>query len=306
MTWAGPKNLLIMLFICLLVLAGCAGKEPPPQKQTYGRVLTIGLIPERNMFDQMQRYKALAKYIQIKTNYKINLVAFPEYGDVITQFTLKHLDGAVFGSFVYSLANAKLGVEVIARPEDLKGISTYHGLIFVRKDSGIRTAKDMRGKKFAFVDKATTAGYLLPLDYFHRNGITDYKTYFGETYFTGSHDGAVYDVLYGKADIGAAKNTIYERLTEADPLMERELSILAKSPDVPENAVGLRKEIDVSVRDKLKEVLLNMQNDPEGINVLKRFGARRFIETSNDDFEPVIRYCKHLNLNLSTFDYMEH
>ncbi len=305
MKCASPKNRLIILFTCILILAGCTGKEPPPKKQTYSKVLTIGLIPERNMFDQMQRYKPLAEYIQTKTNYKIDLVAFPQYGDVITRFTSKRLDGAIFGSFVYCLAHTKLGVEVIARPENMKGVSTYHGLIFVRKDSGIRTAKDMKGKKFAFVDKATTAGYLLPLDYFLQNGITNYKRYFRETYFTGSHDVAVYDVLNGKADIGAAKNTIYERLAEADPRIGQELSILAKSPDVPENALGIRKEIDVSVRSKLKEVLLNMQNDPEGINILKRFGARRFIETTNDDYEPVIRYCKHINLDLSTFDYMK-
>jgi phosphonate transport system substrate-binding protein len=81
------------------------------------------------------------------------------------------MDGAFFGSFSYTLAHAKLGVEVLVRPENLKGISSYHGLIFVRKDSRIRTAKDMKGKRFVFVDKATTAGYLLPLDYFLEHNI---------------------------------------------------------------------------------------------------------------------------------------
>jgi phosphonate transport system substrate-binding protein len=303
---SSPKKLLIIFSICLAFLGGCTSKEPPsPQKQTYSTVLTIGLIPEEDIFKQMERYKPLAQYIQKKTDYKINLVPLLQYGNVITNFTSRHLDGAIFGSFIYSLAHAKLGVEVIARPEDMKGISTYHGLIFVRKDSGIRTAKDMKGKKFAFVDKATTAGYLLPLDYFRQNNITDYKSYFGETYFTGSHDFAVYDVLNGRADIGAAKNTMYERLAEADPRIRQELLILAKSPDVPENALALRKDIDVSVRSRLKAVLLNMVTDPEGIHVLKQFGARRFIETTNDDYEPVVRFCKHIKLDLSTVDFMK-
>jgi hypothetical protein len=46
-----------------------------------------------------------------------------------------------------------------------------------------------------------------------------------------------------------------------------------------------------------------MQNDPEGKNVLKQFGARRFIETTNKDYESVTRYCEHIGLNLDTFDY---
>jgi phosphonate transport system substrate-binding protein len=299
------KNIFIVFSICLSLLAGCTSKEPPssPKKQLESEVLIIGLIPEQDIFKQMERYKPLAEYIFKKTGYKIELRVLPKYGDVIDHFVSKRMDGAFFGSFVYVLAHARIGVEVLARPENLEGVSTYHGLIFVRKGSGIRTAKDMKGKRFVFVDKATTAGYLLPLYYFQQNNITDYKTYFGETYFTGTHDAAVYDVLDGRADIGAAKNTIYERLEEADPRVKAELLILKKSPDVPENALGLRKDIDETVRKKLKEVLLAMDNDPEGKDILKQFGARRFIETTNDDYEPVTRYCEQIGLNLATFDY---
>jgi phosphonate transport system substrate-binding protein len=301
------KDIFIIFSICLFFLVGCAAKEsapPAPKKQLESEVLIIGLIPEENIFDQRERYKPLAEYISSKTGYTIKLVVLPEYGNIIDNFVSKNMDGAFFGSFTYALAHEKLGVEVLARPENLKGVSTYHGLIFVRKDSGIRSIKDMKGKRFVFVDKATTAGYLLPLDYFQQNNITDYKTYFGETYFTGTHDDAIYDVLDGKADIGAAKNTIYERLEEADPRVKEKLLILKESPDVPENALGLRKNIDKAVKKKLKEVLLTMDSDPAGKDVLKQFGARRFIETTDDDYQPVIKYCKHIHLDLSKYAYM--
>ena len=42
-----------------------------------------------------------------------------------------------------------------------------------------------------FVDKATTAGYLLPLEYFHENGISSYRGYLKEAYFAGDHDGVL-------------------------------------------------------------------------------------------------------------------
>ena len=89
-------------------------------------------------------------------------------------------------------------------------------MIFVRKDSGIDDAADMAGKRFAFVDKATTAGYLLPLNYFKDKGIENYREYFSETYFTGTHEDAIYDVLNRRADIGAAKNTVFDRLALKD------------------------------------------------------------------------------------------
>jgi phosphonate transport system substrate-binding protein len=181
--------------------------------------------------------------------------------------------------------------------------STYHGLIFVRKDSRIRNISGMKGKRFAFVDKATTAGYLLPLEYFHRHGISNYREYLKESYFSGTHEDAIYDVLNKKADIGAAKNTVFNRLAAADARIREELLVLERSPDVPENAIALRKDIDEPVRSRLKETLLNMHLDPEGKQALERLGALRFTETTNQEYGVVVKYAEDIHLNLSTYDY---
>ncbi len=162
----------------------------------------------------------------------------------------------------------------------------------------------MQGKSFAFVDKATTAGYLLPLAYFKEHGIADYKTLVKETYFAGTHQDAIYDVLNKKADIGAAKNTMFYRLAAVDSRITEELVILARSPDVPENGLAVRKDLDDAIKHKLKETLINMHTDPEGINVLKKFGAKRFIKTSNDDYASVYEYAQEIGLNLHTYDYI--
>ena len=113
------------------------------------------------------------------------------------------------------LAIKKLGIQPIARPEWTDGTSTYYGMIFVRKDSGIKNAQDMKGKRFAWVDKATTAGWLFPLHYLQEHGITEpLSTFLEESYFTGTHEDAILDVLNGKADIGAAKDTVFYRLAQ--------------------------------------------------------------------------------------------
>jgi phosphonate transport system substrate-binding protein len=163
--------------------------------------------------------------------------------------------------------------------------------------------EQLRGRRFVFVDKATTAGYLLPLDYFYEHGIKDYRSFLGEVYFAGTHESAYYDVLDGKADAGAAKNTVYKRLAATDPRLQEELMPLAQSPEVPENALALRSEIDPALRARIKETLLSMVNDPEGRDVLAHFGALRFIETADEDYEPVFRYAKEVGLDLSSYDY---
>jgi phosphonate transport system substrate-binding protein len=294
----------VLFLLCLPLLAACSRQEPSaPAKKPAAKKLLIGLIPEQNIFRQMDRYEPLMEYLYNKTGTKMKLKILPRYGNIIDNFKSSGLDGAFFGSFTYMLAHAKIGVEVLARPVGLDNASTYHGLIFVRKDSGIRTARDMKGKRFAFVDKATTAGYLLPLDYFHKHGITDYRTFLKETYFTGTHEDAIYDVLNRKADVGAAKNTVFQRLAESETRIMNELVVLARSPDVPENALAFRNDIDPVLRNRMKETLVNMHLDPDGKKVLERFGAQRFIETRDGEYDIIVKYAEAIHLDLSTYDY---
>ena len=295
-----------MISLCVFLVLGCS-KGDSPQPQSAGRdaakeerPLLIGLIPEQNIFNQVERYEPLMGYLSEKIVRRIRITILPGYGNIIDNFASSGMDGAFFGSFAYVLAHTKLGLEPVARPEDTEGISTYHGMIFVRKDSGIHSVMDMRGKCFAFVDRATTAGYLLPRAYFKKYGIGDYMKFLKEVYYTGTHVDAIYDVLNRRADIGSAKNTIYQRLAEKDPRISEELLILTRSPDVPENGLAVRKDLDESLKKKLKEALLTMHEDPNGKEILNKFGTKRFIETNDSDYHAVYAFAQEINLNLAS------
>ncbi len=303
-----PK-VLMSLCLCFAILSGCGNKDstssPRSEKEAQPeKFLLIGLIPEHNLFRQVERYDPLAQYLSKRMGMKTKLKILSRYGNIIDNFASERLDGAFFGSFTYALAHAKLGVEVLARPQLMDGDSTYHGLIFVRKASGIKAADKMRGKIFAFVDKATTAGYLLPLVYFQTHGIADYKSYFKETYFAGTHEDVIYDVLNRKADIGAAKSTVYERLAKMDSRISQELVILDRSPDVPENGLAVSKTLDEAIKKNLKHALLTMHMDPEGREVLKKFESQKFIETTNEDYNSVYKYARQIRLDLAAYDYI--
>jgi phosphonate transport system substrate-binding protein len=299
----------IVVLVCVLLFTflgmGCQKQEETVHvKETYPKRFLIGLIPEQNIFSQKKRYEPLAAYLSEKTGLKIELEMLSRYGNIIDNFTELGLDGAFFGSFTGALAIKKLAIEPLARPEWEDGSSTYYGMVFVRKDSGIRNANDMQGKRFAFVDKATTAGWLLPIHYLNSNGIQDYRSFLQEVYFTGTHEGAIYDVLDRKADIGAAKNTVFYRLARKNPRISAELLILARSPEVPANGLCVKKDLDPALKTKLQESLLNMDQDIEGLKVLKEFGARRFIATAAADYAPVFEYAEHIGLDLATYDYL--
>lgn len=284
----------IIIVLALMLIAGAS----------YAKELTIGLIPEQNVFRQMKRYKPIGEYIEKQTGIKINFTILLRYGNIIDSFKKKQMDGAFWGSFTGALAIRKLGVQPIARPVNLDGSSSYKGYIFVHKFSMIDSVERMRHSEIVFVDKATTAGYLFPLAYLKENGVNDIKTFFKGSYFAGTHDAAIYAVLNKKAEVGCAKNTIFNMLAKTDPRVKEDLVILAESPEVPSNSFGLRKDIPFAVKRQIKRALLNMDKDKLGKKVLKEFGIQKFIETSEKDYLPVFKIAEKAGIDLKEYDYI--
>ncbi len=285
---------LIVTILMFIMLSGVS----------YADELIIGLIPEQNVFKQMERYKPIGNYIEKKVGLKVSFIILSRYGNIINSFAEEKMDGAFWGSFTGALAIKQLGIEPIARPEWPDGTSTYHGYIFVRKDSGIRSVADMKGKSIAFVERATMAGYVFPLAYLKENGVDDIDTYFKEYYFAGSHDSAVNEVYNGKADIGSAKNTIFNLVVDNNPGIKNELIILARSPVVPSNGLGLRSDLDPAIKKKLQDALLDMDKNPEGIKALELYGAARFISTSKDDYAPLFDLAEKAGIDMEKYRYI--
>ncbi len=288
----------------------------------------IATIPERNIIRQEERYGPLVGYLsqRLGTGIRIALRHLSSYPEIVDEFIEGRVNAAFFGSFVYALTRAKVGVKAIARPVK-DGVSQYRGLIFVRRDSGIRDWRDLRGRSFAMI-KATTAGELFPKMFFMNRGVEELENFLGKIHYVGSHDVSILKVLYGEIEAGAAKDLIYQKLAREDPTIERELLILAESAPVPENALVIREDVDfvcfhchqqsgkkdpnapdsdegysVDLKEKFKELLLNLQETPEGREVLRTFGADRFIETTDSDYRELYQMIANSGIDLKSYSY---
>lgn len=275
----------------------------PVSAAEHEKSILIGLIPEMNIFKQKERFKPLGAYLAKKTGVPVKFTVLSRYGNLIERFETEKMDGAFFGSFTGAAAIHKLGVIPLARPVNLDNTSSYHGYIFVRKDSNIKDIKGMKGKKMVFVEKSTTAGYLFPLAYLREHGIASPDKFFREYYFAGSHDAAIDAVLNRKADIGAAKHSIYDRMKKENSRIEQELAIIAQSSSVPSNGLCVRKDLDETLKKNMKDALLNIHNDPEGQTVLKQFGAIKFIETTANDYVPVHELAVKAGIDLKKYNW---
>lgn len=287
------------LILAILLSAVFAGSVFGVKKSD----LLIGLIPEENIFRQVEKYRPLEQYLSEKLGIKVKFTILSKYGDVIDRFQTLELDGAFFGAFTAVLANDKLGIEPLVQVVNLDGSNTVQGYIIARKDSKIASFNDIKGKRGVFVDKATASGYIFFLAYMKESGVLSIDSYLHEYYFSGSHDSIVLSVLDGRADIGVLNSRIFNRIVAKDPTIKDEIVIVAKSAPVPSSIFSLKKTFDPEMRKKIRAVMLGMHGDQRGADILKKIEASRFIEASASDFSPVRHLMEEAGINLTTYKY---
>jgi phosphonate transport system substrate-binding protein len=301
--------------IAAAVITGVAcGREPAAEKTSpapaevaTGPGITIALLPERNVFEQKKRYQPLQEYLSAAVGRPVSFKLLDSYQLIFTELIERRVEGAFFGSMNGAIAQLKGSVEILARPVELSGVSTYTGVIFTSIDSGVTLEPSTwRDKRVALVDKVTTAGYLYPLSLLRLSGYRgDPESYFKQMTFTGSHDAAILAVFNDEADFGACKNTIFEEFTRLHPEIQRSLSVLAESAAVPSNGLGVRPDLDPEIKRRLREALLAMHAREDGQRALRQFQAQRFVETSARDYEPVFTMAKQAGIDLASWPLRE-
>lgn len=300
MTGAG-RILLGLMVAVLLATWGTPARQARAEEEQGS--LLLGLIPEENIFKQMKRYLPLGDYLGEQIGMKVRFTILSRYPHIITRFTSRGLDGAFFGIFTSVLAEETLGVIPVARPIKLDGTTTARSYIFVRRDSGITTLAELKGRRGAFVDQVTATGYLYFAASLKRAGLGRIDQVLREFTYTGSHDSVIYTVLSGRADVGAVKGRVLENMADRDPLVRDELLVLDRSEALPDNTLYLRRDLPLELKIRIQQVLLEMHESAEGREVLARFEAQGFAEARSEDFAPVRAMARSVGLDLKHFEY---
>ncbi len=289
------RRMIVILSLSLVVF-GLSGNG----MATEGKLI-IGIIPEVNLEKQMERFTPLVKYLGKRVGMEVGIKPLSNYGLIYEELRDGKIDAGFFGSFVYGMTRARLGIEPVVRPLRTDGVSTYAGYLFVRKDSGVKEAKDMKGKTIALVDPATTAGYLSQKVYLKKHGIDMDREM--KIFWAGSHDAAAMAVFRRQADVGGAKNHPFNKIGADTPAFKEAMVVLDESAAVPDNVFAVKKGLDPRVREKIRSVFTGMDKDAEGKEVLKKFGASRFIDTKDGDYRNLYQMVKEAGIDLKTYPY---
>jgi phosphonate transport system substrate-binding protein len=286
-------SLVVVAVACLLWSPRDAAPVPVEHVDAAldGAPLRLGLIPERDIIQQRRRYRALADYLEARLHRPVELVTMSTYTGVFTDLAEERIDAAFLGSLVTVLAYERYGAQVLVKPEYLDGTSSYHGVIFVRDDSPIRTLDDLQPADCLAMVRATLAGHLFPASVLLEMDRLEGE-HAARVCWIGSHDEVIAAVAEGRVAIGAAKDLRIDAYERANP--DVRFRRLMRSGEVPENALVLAAGTSPDLARELVAILLNMPDDPDGPAALRQLGMRRFILCDIADYHVVYGFIETL------------
>lgn len=210
--------------------------------------------PERIKKD----YQPVLEKVAHAAGLKARLLIVKDYEDLTTKINQGILDVAWYSPFAYVKAKEKIDVVPMVTPRS-NGKTSYNGYIITRKDSGIKSVKDVSGKTFAYVDKHSASGYVYARYLMKKVGINP-DTQLGSVAFLGSHDKVIQSVLEGEFQIGATFSEAFEDAKKLG-LPVDELVIIEMTEDIPKDVISASKNLLSKTVANLTDAFLEFAKD---------------------------------------------
>ncbi|MGZ3690532.1 MAG: phosphate/phosphite/phosphonate ABC transporter substrate-binding protein [Pseudobdellovibrio sp.] len=264
------------------------------------------LVPAQDVLTLNEQGKVLQKYLSQDLGLEFKVEVPSSYVAVVEAIGSKRADAAILNTFGYVLAHEKYGAEAKLKLVN-RGRDFYSGQIIVRADSGIKNVNQLNGKKFAFVDPASTSGYLLPSRLFKKENIK-----LKETIFAGKHDSVVLAVYQKTVDAGATfytppdddgtpKDARWLLRTQYPDVYDK-IKILQLTEPIPNDPLVLRKDVPEELKAKIAASLQKYIKTPEGAKVMMDlYHITDFKEATDEDYAPVRTYLKDLGKTAQDF-----
>jgi phosphate/phosphite/phosphonate ABC transporter binding protein len=227
--------------------------------------LSFGFTPVLSEPEMRAEFEPLMTYLSNALGRKVTLYIAKDYGDLRTQMENGSVDIGSFSPFAYVDAAKGGKIRIIAQ-SIIEGSATYRGIIVARKDSGLKSIADLKGKRFAFVDPKSASGYLYPRAMLIEKGI-DPESYFREIIFAGNHDKVIAAVLEGRVDAGA----IYDGalgVAQRSGVPIENLMTLASSDPIPHDAIAVRIGLNQELAKRIQRALIDLDKTEAGRKVI--------------------------------------
>lgn len=296
----------------IAALAATTALATPALAESHGGKITefrIGILGGENAQDRLNSNECLRAKTEDLLGVETKLFAPADYNGVIQGLLGGTIDMAWLGASGYAktyLEDAE-AVEPVLVKVNVDGGYGYHSIGFARKDSGITSLADMKGKVFGFGDPNSTSGYLIPsIEIPQAIGASmESGDYFGEVKFTGGHEQTIVAVNNGDVDggvtwadglgewedgfnSGALRKAVDAGLIDMNDLVE-----IWRSKPIPEGPVVLRKALPEDVKVKMTALMASLQSmDADCYYGVAAGDSKGFMPITHDAYLSIIEARK--------------
>jgi phosphonate transport system substrate-binding protein len=271
------------VLVALLAAVACAAPA-----RAVAQPLHLVLTPSQKPTDLLAAGEEFGAALGRLYGAPVRVTVASDYAAVIEALRNRTADLAFVHPVGYVLASREAKARIVVR-NLWHGKSSFTSRIYVRKDGGIKTLEDLRGKTMAFVDPSSSSGYTYPMVLLIQRGLVknrDPKTFFREVMYAGAHDAAMRALLNGHVDAIASFDMAREQYLK-DPAERDKVVFIVETEPIPEAGIAARDGLDPAVFARVRAALLQIRG-PAHASLLKRMYEIDGFEPAEDrDYDPV-------------------
>lgn len=252
------------------------------------KVLTIGIFPRRDAKATVKLFKPMMDYLEKHLNRRIRFGTSKNYEMFWRGVESKTYDLVHYNPYDYMVSHKKYGYEVILRNKEF-GEDSVKAAIVIRKDSGINTVEDLRGKTIALSSKRAMISHIAAVYALMEKGLkpNEYKTLIVK-----NPPSAVFSVFHGKADAGGAGNVVSSLPIVTKQIDASQLTHLVEGEPLAHVTWAVKEGMPEPLKQQLKTLLMDLSKTPEGMGILKNAKVNALVEARNQDYDPHRRIVK--------------
>jgi phosphonate transport system substrate-binding protein len=271
-----------------LVAGLIAGLAPITVSASAADRLHLVLTPSQKPTDLLATGEEFGQVLARLVGVPVRVTVASDYAAVIEALRNRTADLAFVHPGGYVLASREARAVIVAK-NLWHGKASFTSRIYVRRQAGLKTLEDLRGKTIAFVDPASSSGYIYPMVMLIQRGLVtgrDPKTFFKEVVFSGAHDASMRALLNGHVDAIASFDLAREQYLK-DPAERERVVFVAESVPIPEAGIAARDGLDPAVVARVRAALLQIRA-PAHAALLKRLYDIDGFEAAEDrEYDPV-------------------
>jgi len=256
--------------------------------------LTMGVFPRRNSGVTTKMFKPLSNYLSQETGVKIKLETAKNFPAFWRNVRGKRYDIAHFNQLHYLMSKDSVGYEVFAKNEEF-GKSVVAPAIAVRKDSGINTLEDLKGKRIIFGGgKLAMIAHVGIKNLLYDAGLTakSYTSMMGK-----NPPNAAMAVYFKKADAAGIGD-----IGLSVPILKKKINInemMIIETGKPHAHIPwvFKSSLPDDVKNKIKQAVGKLNSSPDGKKILKRAGMTGLVAASDRDYDASRAEMKKYNEN---------